>query len=228
MHKMKFNTVIKNSAFFIIILSSALYVHGVTFYSGFLRYWGLDESLFKLSFERTLVEGYYAFMTLGATAIIKIVTVCILVFVGANLIVFMEIIINEKKKPPFLYNFLKKLKITSIEDNDAKPHPILNVLAIGVFISCGVLVAILVLAILGASSETQGFKSAEKKHQIMISAKYKNRFSEQVSFNFDNKYQLTKGNIITCSDIHCAIYDENKVHVVRISDIQNITSKYKK
>lgn len=225
---MLLNKEIKNSALMIVVMTSALYVHGLAFHHGFLRYWGLEESLFQFSVERTLVEGYYAFMNLGAIAVVKVVFACIAVFLGGNIFAILTKKVVKTQKPKWLFDLIEKFRKNSSNKKE-ETYPILSFLGTAVVISYGALIVILVLAILGSSSDNQGFEYANKKHEKLQSSSVKNRFSEIAYFtNRGAAYSLTEGNIITCSQIHCAVYHDDSVKVIRITDIQTITTKYMK
>lgn len=48
------------------IVTAGLYLLGLTYHQGFLEGFNIEESLFPLSLDRTLFQGFVAFMTLSA------------------------------------------------------------------------------------------------------------------------------------------------------------------
>lgn len=48
------------------LITAFLYGYGVSFQQGYLIYWGLDDSMFPIAFERTLFRGFIGYGYLGS------------------------------------------------------------------------------------------------------------------------------------------------------------------
>lgn len=53
-----FKNEIKNTAILLSLITSSFYIFGLTYYQGYLGYWGIEDSLFPLAFEQTLFQGF--------------------------------------------------------------------------------------------------------------------------------------------------------------------------
>ena len=221
------NKDIVNSAIILATITAVLYVHGLTFYQGFLRYWGIEESLFPITFERTLFQGYIAYLYLGASALLPALFAFFIIFcstLGINQVVKLSI---KHKYPRFLY---KKCTDKIIKEYERQPlHDVLVYSGIGMLASYILIIVFVIIFGLSYLSDKQGFSAAENQHKKFDTKDHKDRFSSKVQFSGKTKSAIPEeGNIIVCSNSHCAIYYNNKVSINKITDIDSITSLFSK
>ena len=60
--------------------TACLYTYGLTYHQGSLAYWGLEETMFPLTLERSLFQGFVASSQLGAVALAPLLGVALTVF----------------------------------------------------------------------------------------------------------------------------------------------------
>ena len=60
--------------------TASLFTYGLTYHQGFLAYWGLEETMFPLSLERSLFQGFVASSHLGAKTLAPLLGVSLACF----------------------------------------------------------------------------------------------------------------------------------------------------
>ena len=76
-----FKAVIKNTPLFLALLTASLFAFGFTFHQGYLEYWRLEESMFQLSFERTLFQGALARLVLILGLVLALLVAVVIVLI---------------------------------------------------------------------------------------------------------------------------------------------------
>ena len=87
---------IKNLSLILALLTSSLYVYGLTFHQGFLRFWGIEETMFALSLERTLFQGFVASSYFATKTIFPLFAFTLIFFMLMCLFTFLEKVLENK------------------------------------------------------------------------------------------------------------------------------------
>lgn len=224
---MHLNKEIKNSALLIAIITASLYLHGLAFHQGFLRYWGIEDSMFPLSFEKTLVGGYVAYMHIGSKALGPLLLLFISIFVFTIIFNFVLKLFKQSKLLEVFHRKKKNDRPKTTSQNEF-PESIYGLILFsgwGVIISYVGIVSLLILIILGNYSDRQGYNMAEKIHAKFDSGKISGKFNDEVKITYSliNKTPDI-GKIIIWGNGHCAIYTNNQVAIISNKDIEKITS----
>jgi len=213
------NSEIKNLSLILALVTASLYVFGLTYHQSYLLYWGLEESLFELSFERTLFQGFIATSSFGANALVGLVGISAICFLGALLIQEARSRINQKK---WFISFSKKIDaITQAKSNSETPKSV-KLSAIFLAISLWLLVAFIVLLLLLIVAGHFGERAA--KNQLKAFSKPENK-RHLISLKGEPPINASP---IICSNKHCAFLIAGKTKTIPIDDISFIESATKK
>lgn len=199
------------------VLSAGLYLLGTAYYQGYLATYGIDDSLFPISTERTLLVGFIAFVNVGFIPL----GYTVLAFMC---LVFAVLVAAVLSSTPMLHNlkaaFLAKVARfrhaksipESIENLTGKGESIYTYLA-GIFICC-------FLMILGASaSGKSGSKHAEKEMESFASGQ--GSFVTVVSSLLPTSAKAKK---IVCSASHCAFWLGTETVILRHDSLDRIVA----
>lgn len=204
---------IRNLSLFLAFVTASLFTYGLTFHQGFLGYWGLEETMFKLSFERTLFQGFVASSYLGAKTLFPLMLVSIVFF-----IIFLLLDMGRKKLEKA--KWLKPLKKSSVVTNESQDMPShIKYTGSLIIFSSWALTTFTALTFLlnfagylgkdAANDQYEGFKSG-KGLPITVVHKDKCKWI---------------AHSIVCSETHCAFLVGEQVKVWPLSDISVIESK---
>lgn len=227
------NKEIINAALVLSIITALFYFHGTAFHQGYLRYWGLRESLFPITFEQTLLHGSLAYNILGAKVSFQlIIAFGIVFFIGF----FGGVIAKEIAKGK-LSQYLKSKRKTKeangeeLEKDNGVFYDFQVIAALGFVLSITFLLLILVFSQITKFADKQGFDIAKVQHEKIKEGDVAGSFSRFTEF--DGKNLLPKGFIIECSKIHCAVLrdgdaeiNDEAVIIVNISNIEKMKSPY--
>jgi len=191
------------------VTTASLYAYGLSFYQGYLKYWGLEESLLELSFERLLFQGFMAsgLSVVGALLPFALGSVLILVFAG---------FFGWLSERPKIKQWREKVQRGDRNDSYlaylALPLPIVE----GVY---WVLVTFIVTFVLLAIATSKGQTIAENQKSGAF-ANAQNSVDVTLTTG-----QTFKGYSIICAEEHCAFFVEGEVVVYPKSSISSIRSR---
>jgi len=213
---------LKHASVIISMITATLYTLGLTFHQGYLREFGINDSMFSLSIDQTLFQGFVSLSTMGASAVVWF-------FVAAEG-VLVTALIGE-----YIINRVNKIKqvITSNSESD-KSEPNINEDRYDINKFSGfsyrmlMLAAALLVLFIGIifaliASDKSGKEAALKFKEKATSGKL---FKSTILLKEGNK--SVDGYIITSSQNQVAYFSENETAILNTSDISNIRSSTRK
>ena len=203
---------IKNIALIIALVTAGLYTYGLAFYQGYLAYWGIEESLFIQSFERTLFHGFLASSHLGMRALVFLV----IVFIGAFTVVAFFIWLAKKfKNNTWFQALFYKPSATKEKVKVSKHLKVTGLLALATY--WGLLALLLLVSLLEIAGNF-GKNVAADQHRKFIAGKTSPVTVQTIE-------DVTMGMPIVCSTTHCAFFIEGAVKIMPLSTVKFIESK---
>ena len=209
---------LKNLSLILALTTASLYVFGLTYHQGYLLYWGLEETLFQLSFERTLFQGFVATSSFGANALVGLVTVSAILFLGVLVTLEAHSLIKQKE---WFVSFSKKIDRITQTSNHVETPKSVKLSAIFLAVSLWVLGAFIVLLLLLIVAGHFGERAA--KNQLKALSKPENKLN-QISIKGEPPINASP---IICSDKHCAFLIDGKTKIIPLDDISFIDSTTK-
>ncbi len=210
------NREIKNLSLILAFATASLYVYGLTFHQGYLRHWGLEESLFSLSFERTLFHGFLASSYLGAKTLGPLLGVSVALFAAMTSFAWLAKVLREKSW--YQKRFGERAKKT---ESGELPNYVQWAALIAAF-AYWALVSFLVLMAMLAQAGRMGDTIAADQH-----ARFNESKEGEVSVHLSSGEQFS-GFAITCSSEHCAFLVNQAVKMYPLSSILLVESVPKK
>lgn len=203
---------IKNLSLILAIATASLYTYGLTFHQGYLKYWGLEESLFLLSFERTLFHGFLASSYLGSKTLVPFFGVSVAIFAVMAFFAWLAKVLKNKA----WYQKLFGERVKKTEEGNlpgyVKWAALLVAFAYWALVSFLVLMALLVLA-----GHLGNDVAADQK------AKFQNSIEQPVTIHLANGEQF-QGFPVTCSSVHCAFFASGVVKLIPLSSMALVVS----
>lgn len=203
-----FNREIKNATLLLAVGTAALYAYGLSFYQGYLGYWGIEESLFELSFERLIFQGFSA----SGLAALKILGPFVL---SAVCFAFFVWLFQRFRKAAWV----KRWIASSVDDKvGAEKSETLSVLVAVFTAAYFTLVALIVAWFLLLLAGVHGRSVAEDQHVSWATTP-----ERQIYVTLDSGRSF-KAHSITCANAHCAYLSEQEVVVYPVSSIAVVQS----
>ena len=206
---------LKHAAVFITLATAGLYTLGLAFHLGFLAELGIEETLFPLSLDRTLFQGFVSFTHMGVKAIVLLLVAAegiVLVGLAANLV------ISLAKKSDWLEN--KTATLIERKNESSRPprsgfvqfaHKMLVYSSVLFIVFMGTLVVVFL-------SDIAGRESALK-----LKENVRNGLLKTTSIALKEGNKELKGVSIVCNQNQCAYYVGSQVVIVNLSDIKSET-----
>ncbi|NJD06759.1 MAG: hypothetical protein FIA97_09725 [Methylococcaceae bacterium] len=201
------NKEIKNLPAFIALATGSLYVYGLGYHIAWLEYWGLEETMFPLSFDRTLFKGFMAGELLGALTLAPLLGLSLLAFLACWFFawVFPKIVIDGK------FRRLKTPRQSPTDSSDTPPYVLTTgLVSIYLFVALMLYMAILCLLLLSqrlgtmAATDQKAAFSKSRMTQILLT---------------NSPQQKILGFPIICSSSHCAFWINGHSEIFPLSNI---------
>ena len=212
------NNEIKNLSLILALTTASLYVFGLTYHQGYLLYWGLEETLFQLSFERTLFQGFVATSSFGANALVGLVTVSAILFLGALVTLQVHSLIKQKE---WFVSLSKRINAITQTNNNIETPKAIKLTAIFLAISLWLLGAFIVLLLFLIVAGHFGERAAKNQFQALSKPEKKPNL---ISIKGEKP---VNANSIICSDKYCAFLIDGKTKTIPLDDISFIESTTK-
>lgn len=181
------------------IVTAGLYLLGLTYHQGFLEGFGIEETLFPLSVDRTLFQGFVAFMTLGATPFAYSLVAAMAIAITAVLAAAISSNQRIRNWGHWLVTkFQQPSRAEPLSERAPKWIDKAGALAIYLVIAFLIYLALLIVALAATKSGKE-----QASHFIEKSAKSKDGF---VTLHFPNGAASVTGKPIFCSASHCAYW----------------------
>lgn len=210
------NREIKNMSLILAFVTASLYVYGLTFHQGYLKYWGLEESLFLPSFEQALFHGFLASSYLGAKTLVPFLGVSVALFAAIAFFAWLAKVLREKAW--YQNRFGEKVTKTK---NGEWPNYIQWAALLVAFAYWALTSFFFLMVMLAIAGKMGGTIAADQHDQF-------NRSTEaEVNVHLSSGDEF-KGFTITCSSEHCAFLVNNTVKMYPLSSISLIESAPKK
>lgn len=206
-------TEIKHLSLILALLTSCLYVYGLTFHQGFLRYWGLEETMFPLSVERTLFQGFVASSYFATKTVFPLFAFTVVFFILMVLFSLMEKVIQNKRG----FEKIAKIFSSNKQSYNGVPERIVsagNMVAFMYWVVAAFVVMLLMILV----ADYFGRESAQNRYLQFIED------GPFVEFMHKEEGKIDASPIV-CSATHCAYFSNQKILVYPLSDIKKIASK---
>lgn len=205
-----FNNEMKNQAFILAFITAGLFTYGLTYHQGYLGYWGLEETMFNLSLERTLFQGFVAANHLGAKTLGPLIIVSVLCFA----VVFLFGCLWDRLKTK---EYFYKIKLPEVK----KYTETISLKYVGLFVAFSywafvalitLIFLLLVADFLGKEAASDQFKRFSKNQNPPLVINHK-------------KYGVLAAHSILCSNSHCAFLVKGIVKTYSLADIHYFESR---
>lgn len=191
------------------VSTAALYAYGLSFYQGYLKYWGLEESLLELSFERLLFHG---FLASGLTVVGALLPFAI----GSALVLGFAALFGWVSERPKIKQWREKVQRGNQNGSYRAYLALPTSIVEGVY---WVFVTFIVTIVLLAVATSKGQTIAENQKNGEFA-------------NAQNSVDVTlvtgqtfKGHSIICAEEHCAFFVKGEVVAYPKSTISSIRSR---
>lgn len=203
------------------MITASLYVIGRCVNSGYVEGFGIDASLFPLTFDNTIFHGFVVFLEIVVQPSIDILSVLIAVLFGG---IFYSMLVGvfPKVVAPLnnrLDKFLLKLKITEGVQLPKSIERIFKALSEFIHTFSLALLAVAAVAIAGAYAESIGQQWAAEFKKKVVAGKGKNLVEITLK---PNKVSLI-GNSITCGTLHCAYLVQGRAVIIAHNDVDRVS-----
>lgn len=202
------------------LTTALLYLFGYVYYETYLSFWGLSVSLFPLSKDHSVINGFFRTLLYSVTMLPK------LALIAGLLLAVMIATIGSTYRPitvrfTNLFSRFKRTAVPTLRRNVAIT-PLHDSLmgAIGL-IAAGIGMFIIILAVVGLSCAWvagQAKKDACKEHTEIHSGEENNKlFSSRATLHVKNEsktFDTYSGHLIQSSSSHVALYDKHKGMII--------------
>jgi len=197
------------------VLSAGLYLMGVTYHQGYLDGFGIEDSLFPLSIDRSLLSGFLALVSFG------LIPMAYTVFAAMALATSVVVAAALSSIPRVnRWQAIVLTKLHSMRSKNAPP-PALNNLsdkwATVLMYVVGVFVVVFLLAVVAVLSTKSGREQARKE----IDA-FKSQNGNYVTLHTASLPATTRAKQIICSTSHCAYWLGSEAIVLRHENIERV------
>lgn len=199
------------------IVTAGLYLLGLTYHQGFLEGFNIEESLFPLSVDRTLFQGFVAFMTLSAKPFYYSLIAAAAVFSTG---VMAAVISSNQRVRNWGHLLASKLRQPSNKDPLSESAFLCIDKMITALIYAGIVIFIYLGLFIVAISATKSGKE-QALHFIDSANKSKEGF---VTLYLPNNTDPVIGKPILCSSSHCAYWLGNEAILYRNESVEKIVN----
>ncbi|MBF0275792.1 MAG: hypothetical protein HQK84_11235 [Nitrospinae bacterium] len=204
---------LNNLPLILLTLPAFLYFTGFVYYDSFLNYWGLDETLFPLSFHKILIHAFFPKFNASTYYLLPL-----LLFTEA---LFIFLLIKTSSSENRLFKMFSNVFMRRIDgkiDTQDKVEHNHKVIAICKYFFY-LFLFFIAFHLISYTCNYFGEKSAYLLHESFLKGE-----QEVMVIENQNKGRL-KGNLVLCSETHCAFYISKKVSVIPLSDVKEIVAK---
>ena len=181
------------------IVTAGLYLLGLTYHQGFLEGFGIEETLFPLSVDRTLFQGFVAFLMLGAKPFAYSLIAAMAIFFTA---ILAAVISSNQRIRNWGHSLAIKLRPPStakpLSEDASKWVDKSGTLAIYLIVAFLIYLGLLVVALAAT-------KSGKEQASRFIESFSKNN-EGIVTLHFPNGATPVTGKPIFCGSSHCAYW----------------------
>lgn len=205
---------IKNVPLMLAIVTASLFVFGLTFHQGYLKYWGLEETVFGTSFERTLYHGFLAANYLSAKVIGSLVAFfLVFALVAVAYSGFINILRSKGLYGP-------ALKVESTDESVTADAPwYLKWAVLGLLITFWFFCALVALWALLALAGRLGAGAAADQYST-----FRNTPGAAIQLQVVSGERFA-AHVIGCSTTHCAYLVGSEVKFYPLSSVALMESK---
>jgi len=203
---------LKHASVFITLIVAILYTLGLNYYQGFLGEFGLQESMFPLTFDQTTFTGFLSFVDIGFKPILWIVVATEVAVVFAYLVEFLLIRLQKVKASDLPTTTESPSRTKLVPDAER-----LFTYAIVIFLA-------FVGSVLISFASTKAGKAAANNYNEKI----KRGVFDSKSIVFKDGGEVFKGYYIMSSPQQYALMIDGKPTVYNMADIKMIVSNQDK
>lgn len=200
------------------ITTAGLYTLGFTYHQGYLREFGITDSLFPLSVDRALFEGFVSLSSMGATAVVWFILaaegVLILAVTGTFVLKLMA------KKKWFVKSFSQITNESPGTKNDEDGNSFIMFSKTMLMYSLVLFFMFIGILFVLIASDKSGTEAAKRFKGNAINKKIK--YSKIILRNTNIELE---GAVIASSRTNVAFLTTDKVVVLNMSDIARIDSR---
>lgn len=191
------------------IVTAGFYLLGATFHQGFLGAFGIEETLFPISVDRTLFEGFVAFITLSAKPLVYLL---VAVFGVCTTAMIAAILSSQRRVRSWVNLIARKIRAKQSRASTPETHITLlaEKLSVALIYVAGGFLIYVILLFVGLASTKSG--QAEALRFVQISTENKDGFA--ILYPAPDSPSLT-GKPIYCSTSHCAYWLGSEVIILR-------------
>ena len=199
------------------IVTAGLYLLGLTYHQGFLAGFGIEETLFPLSIDRTLFQGFVALITFGAKPLVYSLVATLAIFFMAVLAAVISSNQRVRRWGRLLVSRLHQPSgRESLPESATQWVDKAGTAVVYVAIIFFIFLALLVVAVVAEKSGKE-----QALHFIESAAKSKEGF---VTLDFPDNIASVRGKPIFCSATHCAYWLGKEAVLYRNESIEKITT----
>lgn len=192
----------------IITLSTAvLYCFGLTFYRGYIRQFGLLESQFPLTFDRTIFEGFYCMTYIAAKPILYF-------FLAAQVLILTAILVKYILR----YANNKGLSFKSLS-NSTQPVTEQRGGFVGICSMVLIYSALLLVVYVGIVTVLVFSEQSGKSAAQSVINSYKNRCYKTSSIVQNNGNRYSNAYLVACNQKESAYLVGNETIVLKTSEV---------
>lgn len=207
---------ISNLPLWLALTTSVLYVVGLIFSQGFFTFWKLEESLFPLSLERTLFQGFVAYSYISAWSVLYLLVAALV----TNYIAWASNFILGRVKSLNRNENIAKKSLRG--DVKTRHQPLKDWVAMSsrwVVLSMWVCLIFTILVIILFAVAKLGYWTGER-HLDRI----KSGSVPPLVLTHSTRGKMG-GHVILCSAQHCAFYSDSKLYVFPLTDIKETVTE---
>jgi uncharacterized membrane protein len=199
------------------IVTAGLYLLGLTYYQGYLEGFGIEETLFPLSVDRTIFQGFVVFITLGAKPFSYLFIAAIAVFSTAILAALISSNQRIRGWGKLLTSRLRQpSSVAPLSKNAYQWIDKAGIVFIYVTVAFLIYLALLIVAL----TATQSGKE-QASNFIENAKKTREGF---VTLNFTNNATPITAKPILCSASHCAYWLGNQAVLYKNESVEKIVT----
>lgn len=199
------------------VVSAGLYLLGATYHQGYLDGFGVDDSLFLLAPDRSLLLGFFSLISFAIVPMIYTGLAIVLLILAAVIAAVLSStekakswqVALERKFKRGLINRQPSQKVVNLLDKSAT----LYIYIVGIALLFIILLAIAVLSLNGgreqASKEIKDFETGKGNY---------------VNLKEKSQPASVKAKQITCGISHCAYWLGNEAIILRHEDVDRVTA----
>lgn len=197
------------------LVTAGFYLFGISYHQGYLSELGIEETLFPLTIDRTLFEGFIAAFTMGMPGLLFALLAAETIFVVSEMLVLFSSLRFVQEKVSAIrrvFNVSKKddapkERLHSFSDFSLRMLVILAMVSI-------TLGGVMLLAYL---SDKSGRKVADR-----FKEKYSQNAYSPKTINFNSGGNPVVGILIECNASYCAYWSNGKAITIAMSQCRKL------